>query len=355
MVWSTPESRNSLSSVQDLLIDAPGGKHVRLGDVAEVRVRSTSPSIEHQDISRFVDVTANVSGRSVGSVADDVKDRARARSSSRSSTTPSCSSDFSSSSRMRTAGCMALRPRRGDRHLPAPAGRVRQLAPGASSASSPCRWHSPAGWWRRGSTAAPRRWPRSPGCWRCWPLDAAQHRDAARPVSATADAPPVVPAGRTSSPEGARECVTPVVHDRGDQRRRAAAGRRLRRDRRARDLIEPMAIVILGGLRHLDARQPVRPAGAGTCGSALDKNPSHLDFRTDRHRDRTRAGDRQRGRELSTRGDDDVSSTHSRPMDRRAVSWPACRWRPAASSGDEPDAERAGRRWSRSPAPIWPR
>ena len=51
---------SSLSSVQDLLIDTPSGDPVRLGDVADVRVRPTVPVIEHEDISRFVDVTANV-------------------------------------------------------------------------------------------------------------------------------------------------------------------------------------------------------------------------------------------------------------------------------------------------------
>ena len=73
VVWSTPQSRSSLTSVQDLLVDTPSGNHVRLGDVATVQVRSTSPSIEHQDISRFVDVTANVRDRDVDDVADDVR------------------------------------------------------------------------------------------------------------------------------------------------------------------------------------------------------------------------------------------------------------------------------------------
>jgi Cu/Ag efflux pump CusA len=75
MVWSTPETRSSLSGVQNLLIDTPNGGYVRLGDVATVRVRSTPPVIEHRDISRFVDVTANVHGRNVGQVADRVREQ----------------------------------------------------------------------------------------------------------------------------------------------------------------------------------------------------------------------------------------------------------------------------------------
>ncbi len=72
VVWSTPESRSSLSSVENLLIDTPAGDHIRIGDVATVRVRSTSPSIEHQDISRFVDVAADVTG-DVDEVAKQVR------------------------------------------------------------------------------------------------------------------------------------------------------------------------------------------------------------------------------------------------------------------------------------------
>jgi Cu/Ag efflux pump CusA len=65
VVWSNPSSRRSLSSVESLLIDTPTGGHTRLGDVANVRIRPTLPDIEHQDISRFVDVTASVRGRDV--------------------------------------------------------------------------------------------------------------------------------------------------------------------------------------------------------------------------------------------------------------------------------------------------
>jgi Cu/Ag efflux pump CusA len=79
VVWSQPDKRQSVSAVQSLLIDTPTGAHVRLGDVADVSVRPTVPRIEHEDISRFVDVTADVHGRSVGAVARSVRDQLRAR------------------------------------------------------------------------------------------------------------------------------------------------------------------------------------------------------------------------------------------------------------------------------------
>lgn len=72
-VWSTPETRHSLTSVQNLLVDTPQGGPVRLGDVAAVRVRPTVPVIRREGISRFVDVSANVRGRDVSAVASDLR------------------------------------------------------------------------------------------------------------------------------------------------------------------------------------------------------------------------------------------------------------------------------------------
>jgi len=37
-VWSTPETRQNLTSIRNLLIDTPSGGHVRLGDVANVQI-----------------------------------------------------------------------------------------------------------------------------------------------------------------------------------------------------------------------------------------------------------------------------------------------------------------------------
>ncbi|HLC06510.1 MAG TPA: efflux RND transporter permease subunit [Anaerolineales bacterium] len=73
-VWSTPETRNSLTSVRDLLIDTPTGGHVRLADVADVRIVAAPNVIEREGQSRKIDVSANVRGRDLGSVADDVED-----------------------------------------------------------------------------------------------------------------------------------------------------------------------------------------------------------------------------------------------------------------------------------------
>jgi len=72
-VWSTPSARNSLNDIRALLIDTPGGGHVRLGDVAQVQIKPTPNLIERENLARRIDVDANVQGRDLGSVVADVK------------------------------------------------------------------------------------------------------------------------------------------------------------------------------------------------------------------------------------------------------------------------------------------
>jgi Cu/Ag efflux pump CusA len=71
-VWSTPETRNSVSDIRELLIDTPAGGHVRLEDVADVRVGPVPNIIAREAMSRRINVEANVRGRDLGSVAQDV-------------------------------------------------------------------------------------------------------------------------------------------------------------------------------------------------------------------------------------------------------------------------------------------
>ena len=72
-VWSVPEARHSLTDIRELLIDAPKGGHVRLEQVADVRVAPTPNVINRDNLKRKIDVGANVRGRDLGSVYDDVK------------------------------------------------------------------------------------------------------------------------------------------------------------------------------------------------------------------------------------------------------------------------------------------
>jgi CzcA family heavy metal efflux pump len=73
-VWSTPETRNSVSSLLELPIDTPGGEQIALEQVADVRLAPTPNAIERTQQSRRIDVGANVEGRDLGSAVSAVEE-----------------------------------------------------------------------------------------------------------------------------------------------------------------------------------------------------------------------------------------------------------------------------------------
>ena len=75
VVWGTPSTRQDVSAVRNLLIDTPNGGQVRLGEVARVDVQPSPNVIQRDAVSRYVDVTAQVHGRSRSAVLADVKHR----------------------------------------------------------------------------------------------------------------------------------------------------------------------------------------------------------------------------------------------------------------------------------------
>jgi CzcA family heavy metal efflux pump len=74
-VWSTPQTRNSLTSLRELPLDTADGGHVLLGDVAHLSVTPTPNVVHHEGTSRSIDVVAGVEGRDLGSVAGNVERR----------------------------------------------------------------------------------------------------------------------------------------------------------------------------------------------------------------------------------------------------------------------------------------
>ncbi|HJS18716.1 MAG TPA: efflux RND transporter permease subunit, partial [Anaerolineales bacterium] len=54
------------------LIDTPGGGHVRLGEVADVRIVASPTVIKREAVSAYLDIGMNVEGRSADAVASDL-------------------------------------------------------------------------------------------------------------------------------------------------------------------------------------------------------------------------------------------------------------------------------------------
>jgi Cu/Ag efflux pump CusA len=75
VIWGTPDIRKNLADIQNLLIDTESGKLVRLADVARVATVATPSVIHRQGASRRIDVEAEVVGRSLGAVTEEVRSR----------------------------------------------------------------------------------------------------------------------------------------------------------------------------------------------------------------------------------------------------------------------------------------
>jgi Cu/Ag efflux pump CusA len=77
VVSGGPGIRQNLSDLEALRIDTPSGGQVRLADVARVRIAPDPVAIDHNSVSRSLDVTAAVHGRSAADVAQEVTTRLR--------------------------------------------------------------------------------------------------------------------------------------------------------------------------------------------------------------------------------------------------------------------------------------
>jgi CzcA family heavy metal efflux pump len=74
VVWSTPQTRSSVTDIEQLRIDTPSRGQVHLSDVADVAMVATPNAIQHEDGSRRIDVGANVRDADLGAVVDQLND-----------------------------------------------------------------------------------------------------------------------------------------------------------------------------------------------------------------------------------------------------------------------------------------
>ncbi|HIE54571.1 MAG TPA: efflux RND transporter permease subunit, partial [Chromatiaceae bacterium] len=70
-----PEFRKDVESLRQLVLQAPGGAWVRLGEVADVAIESGPPQIRRDDVQRRVVIQANVEGRDMGSLVQELRRR----------------------------------------------------------------------------------------------------------------------------------------------------------------------------------------------------------------------------------------------------------------------------------------
>ena len=69
------EHRDSVDSIRALILQAPSGAWVRLGDVAKVDIESGPPQIRRDDVQRRVVIQSNVEGRDMGGLVAELRQR----------------------------------------------------------------------------------------------------------------------------------------------------------------------------------------------------------------------------------------------------------------------------------------
>jgi len=77
VVWGAPHVRSNIDALRSLKIETPTGGLVPLNEVADVYVAPTPNQITRESASRYTEVTCNVRGRDLGSVAREIESRVR--------------------------------------------------------------------------------------------------------------------------------------------------------------------------------------------------------------------------------------------------------------------------------------
>ena len=78
VVQGNPDIAKNPDAVRDLLIDRPDGGHVRLSEIADIREGTSPTVIQRDEVSRRLDITMDVDGRSVADVSDELEEKLRA-------------------------------------------------------------------------------------------------------------------------------------------------------------------------------------------------------------------------------------------------------------------------------------
>jgi len=73
-IWGEPSVRGNLHALRDLMILSPAGAPVRLRDVADVGIVPAPNEVKRENGQRRLDVTMNVSGADLGTVARQVEE-----------------------------------------------------------------------------------------------------------------------------------------------------------------------------------------------------------------------------------------------------------------------------------------
>ncbi|BAZ14720.1 heavy metal efflux pump, CzcA family protein [Calothrix sp. NIES-4071] len=77
VVWLKPEARQNLETIRNLLIDTPQGSKIPLGNVAIIDNGTGPNTINRENVSRLIVVSANAKGRDLRSIVNEIETKVK--------------------------------------------------------------------------------------------------------------------------------------------------------------------------------------------------------------------------------------------------------------------------------------
>lgn len=74
-VWLTPDARKDLDTIRNLLVDTPSNGKIPLAQAANVTYDTGPNTINRENVSRLITVSANSSGRDLGSIIQEIRNK----------------------------------------------------------------------------------------------------------------------------------------------------------------------------------------------------------------------------------------------------------------------------------------
>ena len=77
VVWLPESARHNLETIGNLLVDTPNGQKIPLAQLAKIDYGTGPNTINRENVSRLIVISANVNGRDLGSVINDIRSRVK--------------------------------------------------------------------------------------------------------------------------------------------------------------------------------------------------------------------------------------------------------------------------------------
>ncbi len=77
LVWLKPDARQNLDTIRNLLVDTPDGQKITLAQVATIENGTGPNTINRENVSRLIVVSANAKGRDLHSIVNEIQDKVK--------------------------------------------------------------------------------------------------------------------------------------------------------------------------------------------------------------------------------------------------------------------------------------